>query len=50
MMGYPEGWVTGTPGIAYNAMMQRLGNAVMPQQATAALRMIEDYPCTGGGR
>lgn len=41
MMGYDEGWVTDTPGLTYGAKMARLGNAVMPQHAAAALLELE---------
>ncbi|MGF7228861.1 MAG: DNA cytosine methyltransferase, partial [Candidatus Saccharibacteria bacterium] len=43
MMGYEPGWVTGAPGLSRSAQIARLGNAVMPQQAAAALRLIEDF-------
>lgn len=37
MMGLPEGWVTGVPGITRNQMLKMLGNGVVTQQAAAAL-------------
>lgn len=37
MMGLPDGWVTGTPGITRNEALKALGNGVVPQQAAAAL-------------
>ena len=39
MMGLPEGWVTDPAiGISRNDQLKALGNGVVPQQATAALR------------
>lgn len=38
MMGLPAGWVTDVPGVNRNAQLKALGNGVVPQQATAALR------------
>ncbi len=40
MMGLPEGWVTGVPGLSRNAQLKALGNGVVPQQAAAALRLL----------
>jgi DNA (cytosine-5)-methyltransferase 1 len=40
MMGLPEGWVTGTPGLSRNQQLSILGNGVMPQQADAAYRAV----------
>jgi DNA (cytosine-5)-methyltransferase 1 len=47
MQGYPDGWVTCTPGpdgmspaSLRNAMLRALGNGVVPQQAEAALRLL----------
>jgi DNA (cytosine-5)-methyltransferase 1 len=40
MMGLDPGWVTGVPGITRNDQLRMLGNGVVPQQATAALRML----------
>lgn len=40
MMGYPRGWVTGLAthmGLKRSAALKALGNAVVPQQAAAAL-------------
>lgn len=37
MMGLPDEWVTGTPGIARGAQLKALGNGVVPQQAYAAV-------------
>lgn len=37
MMGLPEGWVTDVP-ITRNEQLKALGNGVVPQQCTAALR------------
>ena len=38
MIGLPAGWVTNVPGVNRNAQLKALGNGVVPQQATAALR------------
>lgn len=38
MMGLPAGHVTDVPGVNRNAQLKALGNGVVPQQATAALR------------
>jgi DNA (cytosine-5)-methyltransferase 1 len=40
MMGLPMGWVTAIPGVEHQAQLRLLGNGVVPQQATAALRML----------
>jgi DNA (cytosine-5)-methyltransferase 1 len=49
MQGYPDGWVTCTPGpdgmspaALRNAMLRALGNGVVRQQAAAALRLLRD--------
>ncbi|WP_257135473.1 hypothetical protein [Streptomyces sp. b94] len=39
-MGLPAGWVTGVPGLSRTAQLKALGNGVVPQQATAALRLL----------
>ncbi len=39
LMGLPKGWVTGV-GLPYSAQHRILGNGVVPQQATTALRML----------
>lgn len=39
-MGLPEGHVTGVPGITRNDQLHVLGNGVVPQQATEALRRL----------
>lgn len=39
MMGVPEGWVTES-GIPYGAQLRALGNGVVPQQASLALRLM----------
>src|SRR5690606_26883739 len=38
MMGYPEGWVD---GLTRTQALKALGNAVVPQQALAALSVLE---------
>lgn len=42
MMGLPDGWVTGVPGLTRNEQLKALGNGVVPQQAAAALRHLLD--------
>jgi len=39
LMGLPEGWVTGVPGLSRPQELKLLGNGVVPQQAVAALRL-----------
>lgn len=38
MMGLPPGWVTGVPGLTRSAQLRAIGNGVVPQQVTAAVR------------
>lgn len=40
LMGLPEGWVTGVPGISRNSQLKALGNGVIPQQAAYALSLL----------
>jgi DNA (cytosine-5)-methyltransferase 1 len=40
MMGLPAGWVTSVPGVTRNDQLKALGNGVVPQQATAAIRHL----------
>lgn len=40
LMGLPEGWVTGVPGVSRNDALRLLGNGVVPQQAAAALEWL----------
>jgi DNA (cytosine-5)-methyltransferase 1 len=40
LMGLPAGWVTDVPGLTRNEQLKLLGNGVVPQQATAALRVL----------
>lgn len=42
MMGLPEGWVTGVPGLRRTQQVKALGNGVIPLQAAAALRCLLD--------
>ena len=42
LMGLPAGWVTDVPGITRNESLKALGNGVVPQQATEALRIMLD--------
>ena len=41
MMGLPDGWVTGVPGITRSAALTALGNGVVPQQAALALDLLD---------
>jgi DNA (cytosine-5)-methyltransferase 1 len=41
MMGLDDGWVTAIP-LTRNAQMRILGNGVVPQQATAAIKILHD--------
>jgi DNA (cytosine-5)-methyltransferase 1 len=41
MMGLPEGHVTNVPGLTRNEQLKALGNGVVPQQALAALQVLE---------
>lgn len=43
MMGLPEGWVTGVPGVSRTAQLRMLGNGVVPQQAAHALTILADW-------
>ncbi|MFD4912772.1 hypothetical protein ACFWNR_06065 [Streptomyces virginiae] len=40
LMGLPAGHVTDVPGLSRTAQLKALGNGVVPQQATAALRTL----------
>ncbi|MFB7917856.1 DNA cytosine methyltransferase [Streptomyces sp. NPDC056061] len=40
LMGLPAGHVTAVPGLSRTAQLKALGNGVVPQQATAALRQL----------
>lgn len=40
MMGLPEGFVVDVPGVTRTAQLKMLGNGVVPQQATLALRLL----------
>ncbi|MFC9990398.1 DNA cytosine methyltransferase [Streptomyces globisporus] len=42
LMGLPTGWVTTVPGLSRTAQLKALGNGVVPQQATAAFRLLLD--------
>lgn len=43
MMGLPEGWVTGVPGLSYTRQIRLLGNGVVPQQAAHALTVLASW-------
>lgn len=40
-MGLPAGWVTDVPGLSRNGQLKSLGNGVVPQQALAALSVLD---------
>ncbi|MEV7088025.1 DNA cytosine methyltransferase [Streptomyces sp. NPDC093085] len=40
MQGLDPGWVTATPGLGRPAQLTALGNGVVPQQATRAVRLL----------
>lgn len=40
LMGLPEAWVTGVPGLSRNDQLRLLGNGVVPQQAVRALELL----------
>lgn len=40
MQGLDAGWVTATPGLGRPAQLTALGNGVVPQQASRALRLL----------
>lgn len=40
MMGWPDGWVTGVPGVSRNDALKICGNGVVPLQAVAAIRSL----------
>lgn len=46
MMGLPDGWVTGVPGLSRSRQLKALGNGVVPQQAALALRLLFDRTAT----
>jgi DNA (cytosine-5)-methyltransferase 1 len=45
MMGLPDGWVTGVPGLNREQQMRALGNGVVPQQALHAIGLMTAWPC-----
>ena len=47
MMGLPEGWVTGVPGLSRTRQIRLLGNGVVPQQAARALTVLAAWSRTG---
>lgn len=42
LMGLPAGHVTGVPGLTRTQQLRALGNGVVPQQGSAALRLLLD--------
>ena len=47
MMGLPDGWVTGVPGVTRTRALRLLGNGVVPQQAAHALRLLSTVSRAG---
>lgn len=43
LMGLPDGWVCDVPGITRNEALKALGNGVVQQQATQALRVMAGF-------
>jgi len=50
MMGLPEGWITGVPGLSRNSMLKLAGNGCVPQQVALALRILLDRAGAGWAR
>lgn len=51
LMGLPDGWVSGVPGLTINEQLKLIGNGVVPLQAATALRYLAgilDVPTLGG--
>lgn len=40
LMGLPDGWVSGVPGLTINEQLKLIGNGVVPLQAATALRYL----------
>jgi DNA (cytosine-5)-methyltransferase 1 len=40
LMGLPQGWVCGVPGLSRTVRLRILGNGVVPRQGAAALRLL----------
>jgi DNA (cytosine-5)-methyltransferase 1 len=40
MMGLPEGWITGVPGLTRNQQIKLAGNGVVPQQAAVGFQHL----------
>lgn len=40
LMGLPDGWITGVPGLTRNQMLKLGGNGVVPQQGACALSLL----------
>ena len=45
MQGWPDGWVTAVPGISRNDQLRIIGNGVVPQCASVALRWLLSVDC-----
>jgi DNA (cytosine-5)-methyltransferase 1 len=41
-MGYPDGWVTCTPGLTRNAMLRALGNGAVPLQMSVGIQLLRE--------
>ena len=46
MQGLADGWVTGVPDISRNDQLKALGNGVVPQQASEAIRRLLWLPAS----
>jgi DNA (cytosine-5)-methyltransferase 1 len=40
MLGWPDGWVTGVPGLSRGAQLRAIGNGVVTLQAMMAIRAL----------
>ncbi|MFD7829191.1 hypothetical protein [Kitasatospora sp. NPDC059803] len=47
LMGLPAGHVTDVPGLSRTAQLRALGNGVLPDQASAAIRLLLDRATAG---
>jgi DNA (cytosine-5)-methyltransferase 1 len=43
MMGLPDGWITGVPGVSHSAALKACGNGVVPQQAALAIQLLAEF-------
>jgi DNA (cytosine-5)-methyltransferase 1 len=40
MLGLPDGWVTGVPGLSYSQQLKILGNGCVPAQVALAISLL----------